>query len=167
LLLAKAFIAVFACGLAVWLVAGTFSEVHHGIALVYDGDTLEIDGEAIDLQGVDAPEFEQPCKRSEKAWNCGAFSMAALLTTVYKKHVWCFEKGRNADSTIVAKCYVGMTDLASKQVESGWALALEDSARRYADEQVDAQGARRGIWTSVFDAPARWRQVQPSRAAAR
>ena len=50
-----------------------------GPARVVDGDTLEVGGERVRLEGIDAPESAQTCQRSDgKAWSCGKAAAKAL-----------------------------------------------------------------------------------------
>lgn len=157
LLLAKFGIVALAIGLAVWLVGGTLDGLWVGKAIVIDGDTLEFEGGSVDLYAVDAPEFAQTCESRGKAWGCGAYAMAALLTRVHGKSLWCFEKGRGTDGQIIAQCHVGLSDVAEELVESGWAVVTADAASRYGAEEQLAKSTHRGIWGSTFVPPAEWR----------
>ena len=154
LLLAKFGVVAFAIGLAAWLVGSTLDGLWVGSPIVIDGDTLEFEKGSVDLFAVDAPEFEQACESKGKSWPCGAYSMAALLTRVHGKTIWCFEKGRTSEGQVLAQCYVGLSDVAADLVESGWATVVPDSANRYATEAQVAKSATRGVWGSTFQAPA-------------
>lgn len=162
MLLAKGIIIALAVGLATWFMKDLFSKVTHGQAIVLDGDTLEFEDQLVDLQGVDAPEFQQTCERLKEPFACGAFATAALLTKVHAKHLWCFEKGRIGETTIVAKCYAGLSDVGSALVEDGWAISIDEHGSAYKVAEGEAKHARRGIWNSSFVPPATWRQAMAS-----
>ena len=54
-----------------------------GIARVVDGDTIDIGDTRIRLEGIDAPEAGQTCKRKWfGSWPCGAVATAALARMV-------------------------------------------------------------------------------------
>lgn len=162
MLLAKFGVVALAIGLAVWLISGTIDGVWMGKPIVLDGDTLEFEKGQVHLFGIDAPEFSQRCESAGKSWACGAYSTAALLTAVHGNSVWCFEKGRDANEAVIAKCYAGLSDLASELVERGWATVSTDLSGQYLSELTEAKTTRRGIWSSTFASPADWRaQARP------
>ncbi len=47
-----------------------------------DGDTLQSDGEIIQLYGIDAPELGQTCLRENEPWPCGVEAALALQKMV-------------------------------------------------------------------------------------
>jgi endonuclease YncB( thermonuclease family) len=61
---------------------------------VVDGDTLEIAGEKIRLEGIDAPESAQTCGRAKGGtWACGREAADALAKLVAQRRVSCQNKG--------------------------------------------------------------------------
>ena len=67
---------------AVWLLAVTghpaLAEIA-GMPKIIDGDTIEVQGQAIRLYGIDAPELGQACTIEERAYDCGLVARTALL----------------------------------------------------------------------------------------
>src|SRR5262245_19167959 len=58
---------------------GTDAGAIRGIARVIDGDTIDVDQTRIRLEGIDAPEAGQTCKRKWfGSWPCGHEATAAL-----------------------------------------------------------------------------------------
>ena len=47
------------------------------VALMIDGDTIEVHGQRIRLHGIDAPESRQLCRRDGTPWQCGKDAMNA------------------------------------------------------------------------------------------
>ncbi|WP_411756390.1 thermonuclease family protein, partial [Sinorhizobium meliloti] len=53
-----------------------------GPASASDGDSLRLDGRRIRIEGIDAPEIGQMCRRGETAWDCGAQARRRLVALV-------------------------------------------------------------------------------------
>src|SRR5689334_16861478 len=50
-----------------------------GVARVIDGDTIDVQGTRIRLEGIDAPEIAQTCaSRMLGTWRCGEAAAAAM-----------------------------------------------------------------------------------------
>jgi endonuclease YncB( thermonuclease family) len=130
-----------------------------GRATVIDGDTIEIGGRSIRLFGIDAPESRQTCQRESKPWRCGqkaAFALAGLLG-----HHWikCIQRDRDRYRRIVAICYRDKLNINGEMVRQGWALDYRYYSKgRYAEEEVQARRAKRGIWSGTFVKPWDWRR---------
>ena len=54
------------------------AEILIGAARIIDADTVEIAGEKLRLEGIDAPESRQTCKRDGKRYDCGKEATAVL-----------------------------------------------------------------------------------------
>jgi endonuclease YncB( thermonuclease family) len=111
------------------------------------------------LWGVDAPEGSQICQRGGRPWECGDDATAALKALLDGKPLTCTEVDRDRYGRTVATCMVGGQDIGAAMVRQGWALDYERySGGAYADEQIEAEEAERGLWSGLFMAPWEWRR---------
>jgi endonuclease YncB( thermonuclease family) len=114
-----------------------------GTASVIDGDTIEIHGQRIRLSGFDAP---------ERGARCGAINVyqkasLALADIIGMHTVTCMSQGTDRYGRIVATCSVNGVDLGHELVRKGWARDWPQySQRTYAEDEVSARAAARGIW---------------------
>ncbi|WP_024278653.1 thermonuclease family protein [Xanthobacter sp. 126] len=131
-----------------------------GRASVIDGDTIEIHGIRIRLEGIDAPESRQTCtsKQSGEVVRCGqraAFFLADLLA---EHAVTCTEAGKDRYGRMLAHCAVEGQDVGASMVLAGWALAFVRYSREYLLQQEEARTASAGMWAMEFVAPWDWRK---------
>jgi endonuclease YncB( thermonuclease family) len=129
-----------------------------GAARVVDGDTLELRGEKLRLQGIDAPEMAQTCEASGRPVPCGKLAAAHLDELIGSRPLDCAIEGKDRYGRGLARCRADGRDIAEAMTRDGWAL----SDRRYSDGRYDAaealaRASRRGIWTMKFEDPAEWR----------
>lgn len=118
-----------------------------GRANVVDGDTLEIRGLRIRLEGIDAPESGQGCGRSWIGqWSCGTTASSHLARLVADKEVTCENRGLDKYGRTLAICFVDGRDINAQMVEDGLAWAFVKYSRAYVAQEERARAARRGIW---------------------
>ncbi|WP_192245317.1 thermonuclease family protein [Mesorhizobium silamurunense] len=132
-----------------------------GVASVIDGDTVEIHGTRIRLNGIDAPESDQLClDTAGKNYRCGqkaAFALADFLDA--HRPLSCVEVDRDRYKRMVAVCTAGGVDIGEWMVSQGQALDWRKySAGFYARAQREAMSAKRGLWAGSFTAPLEWRK---------
>ena len=123
---------------------------------VYDGDSLEIEGQRARLYGIDAFELSQTCLDARgRPWRCGIAAKAALAAQVEGQALQCIVLDEDPDGRYAARC-VGAdgTDLGAYMVRSGLALADTDD---YLAEQADARRRGAGAWEGAFMPPWQWR----------
>ena len=94
-----------------------------GRATVIDGDTLEIRGERIRLDAIDAPEGGQTCEADGQPWRCGQQAALALADKIGAGNVTCTDRGQDRYDRTLGICYLGDLDLNGWLVAEGWALA--------------------------------------------
>jgi endonuclease YncB( thermonuclease family) len=128
-----------------------------GIPMVVDGDTLELQGRRLRLQGVDAPELTQRCWLKTGLYDCGAVARTALLDLTAGSEVICRTLEPGPDGTTLAHCTAGGYDLAEGMAYTGWALPNGDASTRYRTVEAGAREARRGLWRGRLVAPWDWR----------
>lgn len=129
-----------------------------GTASVIDGDTIDIRGERIRLDAIDAPESSQLClDTSGKRYRCGHKSALALSDMIGRSVVSCEPKGRDRYKRTIAVCFKGDTELNAWMVAQGWALAYRKYGIDYILEEDEARLAQRGIWAGSFEMPWDWR----------
>jgi endonuclease YncB( thermonuclease family) len=128
-----------------------------GPATVVDGDTIALAGERIRLQGVDAPESGQTCRRNGVAWACGRDSTLALRARLDGRMVGCVSQGRDRYGRVLATCRVDGEDIGAWLVREGLAVAYARYSWRYLPQQAQAWWEGRGLWAGSFEAPEDWR----------
>lgn len=153
------------CLLAVSAVALVFcsgnvaigTEPIKGQADVIDGDTIEIAGTRIGLQGIDAPEIGQFCSLDGRKVDCGEMSARALAGHVGDLIVTCNPGDSDEYGRTMAVCSVDGKDLGAAMVREGWALVYGRLSIDYIAHEVEAHQTNRGIWQAEFITPWVWR----------
>src|SRR5690606_21181125 len=74
---------------------GSQSDLIVGRSSVIDADTLEIRGQRIRLEGVDAPESSQKCTIAGQEWACGQKAALALSDWLADRTVSCAPTGQD------------------------------------------------------------------------
>lgn len=129
-----------------------------GVASVIDGDTIEIHGERIRLDAIDAPESRQLCRHADGApWRCGQKSALALSDFMGRSTIRCEARGRDRYQRIIAVCFKSEVNLNAWMVEQGWAVAFRKYGIDYIGQEDEARLARRGVWAGSFEMPWDWR----------
>lgn len=139
-------------------------------ASVVDGDTIELRGERVRLNGVDAPEAKQLCQDAKgKSYRCGAASAKALAELLAASSpTRCEFVERDRYGRFVGDCFrADGRSVSAVLVRSGWAMDYTRYSKgAYASEQATANAERAGIWQGAFQPPWEWRAEQRDDAAA-
>ena len=124
-----------------------------GDTVVNDGDTITLTGERIRLRGIDAPEYNQTCRKSGSTYPCGRRAREALVELAGSGRIECSGWERDRYRRLLAVCSAGGVELNRRQVEQGWAIAYGD----YADAERSARERGAGLWAGTFERPRDWR----------
>lgn len=128
-----------------------------GRATVIDGDTIEIAGERIRFNGIDAPESWQRCEdESGEEYRCGkeaAFALDEWLAQ--SRPTRCEFVERDRYKRFVGTCFrADGYEVNRWLVETGNAVDWPRySDWLYADSQENAKAQRLGIWRGAFTEP--------------
>jgi endonuclease YncB( thermonuclease family) len=118
-----------------------------GRASVIDGDTLEIEGRRIRLEGIDAPEAAQACGGGWfGTWKCGAAATAQLRWLVGGRRVDCESVGTDKYGRMLGLCTADGRDVNSEMVRTGHAWAFVKYSKRYEAVEAEARQQKVGIW---------------------
>ncbi len=121
---------------------------------VADGDTIEIAGQRVRLAGLDAPEWDQDCRRADgSAWSCGRAATDRMRELTRGRELSCTASGRDRYGRLLATCRAGGLDVAETLVGEGLAVA----SGRYLAAEAAARRAAAGLWQGSFDRPTDWR----------
>ncbi|MDJ0827744.1 MAG: thermonuclease family protein [Rhodobacter sp.] len=110
---------------------------------VIDGDTLEVDGIVIRIEGIDAPEHGQRCGN----WDCGTAATEALAGLVEAGKLDCEAHTTDAYGRVIATCYAGGVDIGKSMVDKGLAWPFEKFSDSYLAEGATAKAKGLGIWS--------------------
>ncbi|MFD2676004.1 thermonuclease family protein [Camelimonas lactis] len=135
-----------------------------GQASVIDGDTIEIHGQRIRLEGIDAPESNQVCEaKGKRDVACGRDAAWFLADIIGRQTVYCSQTGTDRYRRVLAECEVGGKDIGDAMVRSGHALAYRRYSTRYVMAEDAARAAKAGMWAYDFLPPWEWRALEKGR----
>jgi len=132
-----------------------------GVARAKDGDSLMVGQTEVRLFGLDAPEFDQTCKRGATSWACGAEAADRLSRLVTGKDVRCNSLGRDQHNRTLGRCTVGSTDINRIMVATGYAVAYRHYSTDYVSAEETTKVNKRGIWSGTFKMPSDYRHYDP------
>ena len=137
-----------------------------GLARVVDGDTINVGDTRVRLEGIDAPESAQMCKRANGSdWRCGTEATRAMRAMVEDRVVTCRNHGTDIYGRTIATCFVGGVDVDRQMVVLGLAWAYVKYSRVYVAEEAVARVGRVGIWQGAATPAWEWRaQVWKAKA---
>ncbi len=138
-----------------------------GRATVVAGDVLEVEGQRVRLQAVDAPEARtQHGKRAmiemrrivgREPVHCELLELEPPAPKVRPPKV---REGRaEAKQGWIGRCTADKIDVAQELVKRGWARALQRYGDSYVIEEASARAAGRGMWPKP--PPARAKPATP------
>ena len=121
---------------------------------VRDAGTLEAgllptDTVVIRLEGIDAREADETCKKENGAsWPCGAKARAALIRFIRSRAVTCTLPQGGETKDFAARCSVVGQDLSTWLVRQGWATPQKGAEPELAKALEAAKTERLGLWQS-------------------
>jgi len=128
-----------------------------GKANIVDGDTIEIAGIPVRLEGIDAPEQRQSCTSGSGNVACGKLATKALARMIGGAPVTCVVHGKDRYDRLLGECSADGKSLTKAMVQHGWALAFVKYSDRYVSLEEEARAAHAGIWQWQFEKPWDWR----------
>ena len=153
------------------LLSNSIAEEISGIPKVVDGYTLHIDNYKFRLEGIDAPEMRQQCKKESfkisffigftfyKDYSCGRISKEKLITKIDTTEIKCISSSKDRYKRYIATCYKGKTNLNQWMVRNGFAIAYRRYSKKYVPDEVFAKENKLGLWQGKFMEPEKWRKL--------
>ena len=153
------------------LLSNSIAEEISGIPKVVDGDTIHIDNYKFRLEGIDAPEMRQQCKKESfkisffigftfyKDYSCGKVSKEKLITKIDTTEIKCISSSKDRYKRYIATCYKGKTNLNQWMVRNGYAIAYRRYSKKYVPDEEFAKENKLGLWQGKFMEPEKWRKL--------
>lgn len=136
-------------------------EVVTGTARIVDGDTIDIAGRRVRLEGIDAPEAAQTCPGRYAGgllgpWRCGIAATSALSRLIGSSKATCEVHETDKYDRLIATCFAGGRNLNREMVLRGHAWAFVKYSNSYAAEERQAKTGKTGIWASAQEPQPAW-----------
>lgn len=142
--------------LALSLAALLVAALPGGAQTVVDGDSLELNGKAYRLYGIDAPDDGQICP---DGWPAAYEAEAYLGRLIEGKTVTCMPIGAPKKDETDAICRADGVDVGAAMVTGGMAYAFVLYSARYITQEGAAASANRGVHGHKCLAPWEWRAL--------
>ena len=142
-----------------------------GTPKIIDGDTVHINNYKFRLEGIDAPEMRQQCKKEflkissiigfsfYKDYTCGKVSRKKLITKINKSEIKCISTTKDRYKRYIATCFKGKTNLNQWMVKNGFAIAYRRYSKKYVPDEEFAKENKLGLWQGKFMEPEKWRKL--------
>lgn len=118
-----------------------------GVTRVIDGDTIEVGDTRVRLEGIDAPESNQTCKRANgEDWPCGTEATRAMRAMAEGRELRCRNNGLDKYGRTLGTCFAGGRDINAEMIKLGLAWAYVKYSTAYVQEEAQARAAKLGIW---------------------
>tara|TARA_B100000575_G_C22973320_1_gene561832 strand:- start:47 stop:538 length:492 start_codon:yes stop_codon:yes gene_type:complete len=153
------------------LISNVIAEEIIGIPRIVDGDTVHIKEYKIRLEGIDAPEIRQKCKKEKlkissiigftfyKDYNCGEVSKENLEAKVDRSIIKCISSSKDRYERYLAKCFKNKINLNRWMVRNGHAIAYRRYSKEYIIDEEFAKENKLGLWRGKFLHPEKWRKL--------
>jgi len=142
-------------------IANTPDQTIKGSAMAVEGDLLTVNGTAVRLMGIDAPDPGQKCKnRYGRELDCFKVATAVLANMVKGEEVTCTVTEQDRTGEKKGECRVRGVDLGAAMVARGWAFQYASLSPAYQKGEAYAQSKRLGLWAGQVEKPWQWRSRQ-------
>ena len=142
-----------------------------GLPRIVDGDTIHIREYKFRLEGIDAPEMRQQCKKESlkissiigftfyKDYNCGKVSKEKLISKIRGSRIKCIFTTKDRYKRYIATCFKEKTNLNQWMVRNGYAIAYKRYSKKYVPDENFAKEKKLGLWQGKFMNPEKWRKL--------
>ena len=151
--------------------SNTIADEISGIPKIIDGDTVHIKNFKFRLEGIDAPEIRQQCKKEflkissligftfYKDYSCGKVSKEKLIKKINGSEIKCVFATKDRYKRYIATCFKGNTNLNQWMVKNGFAIAYKRYSKKYVLDEDFAKENKLGLWKGKFMSPEKWRKL--------
>lgn len=138
----------------------SFSAANDNNLQPVDGDSLENVNRRIRLQGIDAPEYKQKCRRKDGSkYRCGLESLDYIKKLMKDKKISCqCEEKPDRYGRELCVCFADNIELNREMVAAGQAVSYRSN--RYNDEEKAAKAQKLGVWQGKFMRPELYRTLK-------
>ena len=142
-----------------------------GAPKIIDGDSIHINTKKIRLEGIDAPEIKQYCKKPflkisviisfqlSKTYSCGVISKTKLIDKIGNSKIKCISSSKDRYKRYLATCYKNGINLNKWMVRNGYAVAYKRYSKDYVRDEEYAKKNKLGMWEGSFIMPEKWRKL--------
>ena len=154
-----------------FLFSNSIAEEIYGVPKIIDGDTVHIGNYKFRLEGIDAPEIRQKCKKESfkisstigftfyKDYECGKVSKEKLIAIINGSEIKCIFVSQDRYQRYIATCFKGKTNLNQWMVRNGFAIAYRRYSKDYVQDEEFAKEKKLGLWRGKFMSPEKWRKL--------
>ena len=147
------------------------AEEIRGLAKIIDGDTVHINSKKIRLEGIDAPEIKQQCKKPflkisaiigfefNKDYSCGVMAKKKLVDKINNSKIKCISSSKDRYKRFLATCFKDKINLNKWMVRNGNAVAYKRYSKDYVRDEAYAKENKLGVWEGSFMVPEKWRKL--------